>query len=72
MLYQVKQLNHFLLNNIVTFYSLTHIALVCDCFPYWIASVRCLLLTFAHLNLTPYNPSYLSAMLPEHTLTDHP
>ena len=34
-------------------YSLTHISLVRDCFPYWTVSVRCPLLTFSHLNLSP-------------------
>jgi hypothetical protein len=26
------------------------------------------LLTFSHINLSPYNPSYLSPTVPEHTL----
>jgi hypothetical protein len=33
---------------------------------HWTASVRCPLLTFSHLNLSPYNLSYLSPTVPEH------
>jgi hypothetical protein len=45
--------------------------LVCDWLLHWIASVRCPLLTLPRLNLSPYNLSYLSPTVPEHTLTDH-
>jgi hypothetical protein len=51
---------------------LPHIALVRDLLPYWIASVRCPLLTFSHLRLYLYISSYLSPTVPEHTLTDRP
>ena len=53
-------------------YSLTHIALLRDSLPYWNTSVPCPLLTFSHLNLFPYNPSYVSPKVPEHTLADRP
>jgi hypothetical protein len=53
-------------------HSLTHNAPVRDCLPYWTASARCPLLTFSHLNLSLYIPSYLSPTVPEHTLTDRP
>ena len=39
---------------------------------YWTATVRCPLLTFSHLNLSPYNPSYLSPTVPERTLRARP
>ena len=58
-----------------TIYSLTHIALVRDCIPYSTASVRYRLLTFPHLNLSPYSPTsaFLSpTYIPEHTLTGRP
>ena len=32
-----------------------------------LAIVHCPLLMFSHLNLSPYNPSYLSPTVPEHT-----
>jgi len=37
-------------------YSLTHIAFIRNCFPYWTAGVRCPLLMFSRLNLSLYNP----------------
>ena len=69
-LYPVKQPNNFFIK-ITQSLVLPPIALECDCFPHWTASVCCPLLTFPHLNLSPYNPSYLSPMVPEHTVTDY-
>jgi hypothetical protein len=67
---QSKQPHHSL---ITITQSLNHIALVRGCF----ASVRYPLLTFSHLNLSPYKPpthppTHLPPTVPEHKLTDRP
>ena len=72
MLYPVKQLNLFLLkyhSHFTCTPSLTYIALVHDCFlTGLLASVICCQ-PFPHLNLSLYNPSCQSPVVPEHALT---
>jgi len=66
MLYKVKSKSRFIQHT--RSLTLHHIALVCDSFlPRLPASViGCQLLS--RLNFSPYHPSYLSLMVPEHTL----
>ena len=71
MLYPVKQLNHIPVKYQSHFTVLPHVH---DSrtrpLSHWTASMHYPLLTFPRLNPSPYNPSYLSPVVPEHTLTD--
>jgi hypothetical protein len=60
-LYPIAQLNHFLVNDTVTaLYSLTYTILVCDCCLTGLLASVIHSQPFCRLNVSPYNPSYLS------------
>jgi len=61
MLYPVKQLAHFLGKWHSHFSVLPHTTLVCDCFCTALLVSVIYSQPFRHLNLSPYNPSYLSS-----------
>jgi len=70
-LYPVKQINHFLVKQHSHFTVLPHLHHShTRLLSHWTASVHYPLLTFPCLNLSLYNPSYLSPMILEHILTD--
>jgi len=69
---KVKQLNYFFIK-VTQLLVLPHLHRPrTQLLSHLTASVCCLLLMFPHLNLSPYNPFYLSPPLPERTLTDWP